>query len=165
MLARTSNGRWDYYFQNQYKATILLESRSEKVFLKDTSRIVILVWNWMKERVKQIKLKLKLLNWDWCNRFISSNNNNDTLWRWKMSSCSCRAVNKQLVKAVFDNPNSVPRVIWRVGWYRFTERGVYSFSLIRMLWNCIDGMIIIVGPVSLYQPFPWHEGSYKISLY
>jgi phosphate transport system substrate-binding protein len=97
-------------FQNQYKATILLESRSEKKwceFLKDTSVLLFCLGNWMKRRVNILSssiLSLKPLKLGLMQSFISNKIIMIHWLRWKMSSCSCKTANHKWF--VFDNPNS-----------------------------------------------------------
>jgi phosphate transport system substrate-binding protein len=162
-------------FQNQYKATILLESRSEKevmrAFLKDTSRIVILSRKLNEEEGKyfeQLKIKPKTtkIGTD-AIAFISNKSNNDTLLALKDVILFMQGSSQTTVKGlVFDNPNSsTARYMNKLaGIEELPKEGVYSFKLNKDVVKFVsenDGMIGIIGLNWLYQPSPDMEGLIK----
>jgi phosphate transport system substrate-binding protein len=155
-------------FQNQYKATILLESRSEKevmrAFLKDTSRIVILSRKLNDKEVKyfeQLKIKPKTtkIGTD-AVAFISNKGNNDTLIALKDVILFMQGRPQTRVKGlVFDNPNSstVRYMNELAGIAEMPKEAVYSFKLNKDVVKFVadnDGMIGVVGVNWLYQPSP-----------
>jgi phosphate transport system substrate-binding protein len=155
-------------FQNQYKATILLESRSEKevmrAFLKDTSRIVILARKLNEEEGKyferlKIKPKTTKIGTD-AIAFISKKSNNDTLVALKDVILFMQGKPQTSIKGlVFDNPNSstVRYMNKLAGIEEMPKEGVYSFKFNKDVVKFVsenDGMIGVVGLNWLYQPSP-----------
>ena len=155
-------------FEGQYKATVLLESRSEKevmlAFLKDTSQIAILSRKLTADETKhfeqnKINPKVTKIGSD-AIALIANKSSKDTLVVLKDILLFMQGKSQSTIKGlVFDNPNSstVRYMSELAGITELPKNGIYSFKVNEDVVKFIaenDGVIGVVGLNWLYQPSP-----------
>ncbi|MEC5167123.1 phosphate transport system substrate-binding protein [Flavobacterium sp. PL11] len=155
-------------FEGQYKASVLLKSRSEKevmlAFLKDTSQIAILSRKLTSEETKhfeqnKINPKVTKIGSD-AIAFIANKSNKDTLVVLKDVILFMQGKPQSTIKGlVFDNPNSstVRYMSELAGISEMPKNGIYSFKVNEDVIKFVaknDGIIGVIGLNWLYQPSP-----------
>ena len=153
-------------FESTYKATIVLEPRSEKeaiqAFLKDTSRIVVLSRELNADEAKVFeRLKIKPRTTKIATdaiALISNKKDLDTLVAMKDVVAFLKGSMQTKIKGlVFDNPNSstVRYMTTLAGVKEVPQKGVYSFKSNEEVVKFVaenEGMIGVVGVNWLLQP-------------
>ncbi|AWG21302.1 phosphate ABC transporter substrate-binding protein [Flavobacterium faecale] len=155
-------------FESDYKAKIVLNSKSEKeasnALIKDTTRIIVLARELNDAEInyfKKVKIKPKTtkIGTD-AIAFIANKKDNDTLIDMKDVVSFMKGSTTTKIKGlVFDNPNSstVRYMNTLAGLENSPEKGIFSFKTNEEVVKFVaenEGMIGVVGLNWLYQPTP-----------
>lgn len=155
-------------FESDYKAKIVLNSKSEKeasvALIKDTTRIIVLARELNDAEIsyfKKVKIKPKTtkIGTD-AIAFIANKKDNDTLIDLKDVVAFMKGSGTGKIKGlVFDNPNSstVRYMNTLAGLDSSPQKGIYSFKTNEEVVKFVsenEGMIGVVGVNWLYQPTP-----------
>ncbi|WP_418263984.1 PstS family phosphate ABC transporter substrate-binding protein [Flavobacterium faecale] len=152
-------------FESDYKASIVLDARSEKeaalAFVKDTSRIIVMSRELDEDEKKYFKSlnispKTTKIGTD-AIAFITNKKSNDTLISLEDVVGFLKGSSTAIKGLVFDNPNSstVRFMSELSGLSSMPDKGIYSFKRNEDVVKFVsenNGMIGVVGLNWLYQP-------------